>query len=96
MKLPKTYENTVHFAGFARVNRLDPRALAELCVLSWRAAHRQALEASHPNAAPAAPSMRRVEVHAAKMGLKTQWPGLYPTFHGAKGPSERIDTLPYC
>lgn len=93
MKLPKRYENAIHFAGFAARFDLEPRDLATLCVLSQRAASAAARECNDPGAPSASPARHRVQEHAAALGFGTDWPGLWPHFtHIETG--EQIAALP--
>jgi hypothetical protein len=88
----KALDEAVRFAGMCKANEFEPREFADLIRLTRRAVAAGERACSVPNTQKAADrAMERVEVHAAKMGLRTDWPGLFPTFLGRS----RVDSLPF-
>ena len=77
MNLPKRYARAVVFAKQAEELELEPKDLAELCVLAERAARAQERECNGENY-DASRAMEAFEAKAKPLGFAVEWPGLYP------------------
>lgn len=85
--MSKVLDFAVCFARCATNNGFDPLELAELIRLSDRAFKAGEAYCNLPGDRYEKANTRtknKVKLHAEKMGLVTEWPGLWPMFKNAK------------
>lgn len=76
----------VRFANACNNGKLSPLSASQLVELVIRAhAVGTRYANGHTSSAKLDRAKDRVETHAATMGLRTSWPGLYPSFSGPDG-----------
>jgi hypothetical protein len=78
--MSKKLDFAVQFANFCKNRNVEPREVAELIRLINRAFKAGEHDANY-GTDKADPWYKKVEAQAAKLGMKTYWPGLYPAFN---------------
>jgi len=78
MKLPKRYQNAVDFAHMCRYEKIEPRAMAELALLSQRVFAAVCRE-TYATDYSADPARERFQTVAELAGLKVDFSNPYPS-----------------